>query len=394
MWSDPDPRAHARHPRTHVGRSKSSFVSSFALRPSPLLNLSPSPSLSFSLVAALLCSSCTPTAPLPPTVGRQFSLSESDGQVIRHSNPSRMRRKRSQREVFWCSRKPLPLASLLRSKKCRKTALSRRLSLFYFRPASLGDRLLYFGKLAAAVLPPSLLPPPPPTICGTVPVRYRPSPRSLKASWPPPPPFPPTLGIARPPDAAAAAACRSPLRSLGQAKVRGRGRESMPRSDCLPEPGSPLCSLCSPHASAAAGDVTAASAPLPPLKLLLLRHIVHSSLSPSTAIVDRSPRVRLSTSAAAVAIDGPTRPPSAAAAHLSLLPSRSQLCSLNGDDFVRGAVAKREISARSDSRLVEDSVGRRPPDCNATGQSYSSMSSPRYARSKEAFVSGRLACVS
>ena len=155
MWSDPDPRAHARHPRTHVGRSKSSFVSSFALRPSPLLNLSPSPSLSFSLVAALLCSSCTPTAPLPPTVGRQFSLSESDGQVIRHSNPSRMRRKRSQREVFWCSRKPLPLASLLRSKKCLKTALSRRLSLFYFRPASLGDRLLYFGKLAAAVLPPS-----------------------------------------------------------------------------------------------------------------------------------------------------------------------------------------------------------------------------------------------
>ena len=159
MWSDPDPRAHARHPRTHVGRSKSSFVSSFALRPSPLLNLSPSPSLSFSLVAALLCSSCTPTAPLPPTVGRQFSLSESDGQVIRHSNPSRMRRKRSQREVFRCSRKPLPLPSLLRSKKCLKTALSRRLSLFYFRPASLGDRLLYFGKPAAAVLPPSSLPP-------------------------------------------------------------------------------------------------------------------------------------------------------------------------------------------------------------------------------------------
>ena len=329
MWSDPDTRAHARHPRTHVGRSKSSFVSSFALRPSPLLNLSPSPSLSFSLVAALLCSSCTPTAPLPPTVGRQFSLSESDGQVIRHSNPSRMRRKRSQREVFWCSRKPLPLASLLRSKKCLKTALSRRLSLFYFRPASLGDRLLYFGKLAAAVLPPSSS-----SSSSTDDLRHRAGPmssvaslaQSLMAATASFPSLPPSHPRHRPPDAAAAAACRSPLRSLGQAKVRGRGREhaafGLPAGAREPPPLlRRIRSLCSPHASAA-GDVTAASAPLPPLKLLLLRHIVHSSLSPSTAIVDRSPRVRLSTSAAAVAIDdGPTRPLSAAAAHLSLLPS-------------------------------------------------------------------------
>ena len=51
--------------------------------------------------------------------------------------------------------------------------------------------------------------------------------------------LPPSHPRHRPPDAAAAAACRSPLRSLGQAKVKGVG-ESMPRSDCLPEPGSPL----------------------------------------------------------------------------------------------------------------------------------------------------------
>ena len=83
-----------------------------------------------------------------------------------------------------------------------------------------------------------LLPPPlPPTICGTVPVRCRPSPRSLKASWPPPPPFPPTLGIARP----------TPLpplpadpHSAHSARPKSGEGESMPRSDCLPEPGSPL----------------------------------------------------------------------------------------------------------------------------------------------------------
>ena len=81
MWSDPEPMhgTLARSlARTHVvGRSKSSFVSSFALRPSPLLNLSLSLSLSFSLVAALY-SSCTPTTAAAPTVGRQFSRKVTD----------------------------------------------------------------------------------------------------------------------------------------------------------------------------------------------------------------------------------------------------------------------------------------------------------------------------
>ena len=210
---------------SHARRSFEVFLRVF-LCPSTVA-AAQSLSLSFSLVAALLCSSCTPTAPLPPTVGRQFSLSESDGQVIRHSNPSKIRRKRSQREVFRCSRKPLSLPCLLRSKKCRKTALSRRLSLFYFRPASLGNRLLYFGKLVPAVLPPSS------SSSSTDDLRHRAGPmssvaslaRSLMAATASFLPLPPSPPRHRPPDAAAATACRSPLRSLGQAKVRGERRE-------------------------------------------------------------------------------------------------------------------------------------------------------------------------
>ena len=90
--------------------------------------------------------------------------------------------------------------------------------------------------------------------------------------------LPPTVGIARPRPAPLPPLPADPHSAHSARPKSGEG-ESMPRSDCLPEPGSPLCSLCSPHASAA-GDVTAASAPLPPLKLLLLRHIVHSLLLP------------------------------------------------------------------------------------------------------------------
>ena len=61
----------------------------------------------------------------------------------------------------------------------------------------------------------------------------------------------------------------------GHSQERERDRESKPHADCLLEPGSPLRSLCSLHASAAA--MTAAAA-LPLLKLLLLLHTVHSLL--------------------------------------------------------------------------------------------------------------------
>ena len=115
--------------------------------------------------------------------------------------------------------------------------------------------------------------PPPPTEHGTVPrrsVTRRPA-RSLKASWPRPPPFPPH----RSPDTAAAAGPHSLLSARPQSREGERDRESKPHADCLLEPGSPLRSLCSLHASAAA--MTAAAA-LPLLKLLLLLHTVHSLL--------------------------------------------------------------------------------------------------------------------
>ena len=145
MWGDPEPvhgTPASTHARTSVVRSLPSCLPlPFDRRRRRRCSIS----LSFSLVAALCSSpppsSCTPTTnAAAPTVGRQFSRSESDGQVICHLNRPKMRRRWSRSKV--CQREEsgayfVPRFSDSKSVgKSRKFAVSPLLIPRKIRPSS------------------------------------------------------------------------------------------------------------------------------------------------------------------------------------------------------------------------------------------------------------------